>query len=217
MPERRPRVLLADDHPLMLEALAKLLEPDFDVTGTVSDGRALVATAEAQRPDLVITDVSMPEIDGIDVTRRLRASVPETRILIFTIHTERSWAQAAFEAGAHGYLAKCCAPGEIDVAVREVLRGHVYVCPVVASRLILGTKGSSPTAAGASKPETLTQRELDIVRLVGKGLGNKEIARELGVAVTTVRSHLSNVYDKLGPGSRVGLALYAASSGEQMM
>jgi len=217
--QRRARVLLADDHPLMLEGLIKLLEPELEVVGGVRDGGSLVAAAERLRPDLVITDIAMPEIDGIAATRRLRAIVPETRILILSIHTESPWIQEAFDAGAHGFLAKSCASEEIEIAVREVLKGRLYVSPEVASSLILAKKVSTPSAAGEEKAERLTPREQDIVRLVGRGLGNKEIAHQLGVAVTTVRSHLSKVYDKLGPASRVGLALFAANTapGEQLM
>jgi DNA-binding NarL/FixJ family response regulator len=208
-------LLLADNHPLMLEALRRLLEPEFEVTGTVADGRQLLEAAEIHRPDLVITDISMPRIDGIEATRRLGALVPAVRVLILSTHAESSWVRAAFDAGACGYMTKIAAPEEIENAVREVLKGNFYVSPEVTGALLRPVKGdlfetrpARPEAAG----ETLTQRELDIVRLVGKGLGNKDIAQQLGVAVTTVRTHLSSVYDKLDSGSRVELALYAAQA-----
>ena len=215
MGRRRPRLLLADNHPLMLEALRRLLEPEFEVTGTVADGRQLLEAAEIHRPDLVITDISMPRIDGIEATRRLGALVPAVRVLILSTHSESSWVRAAFDAGACGYMTKIAAPEEIENAVREVLKGNFYVSPAVTGALLgpvkedpFETRSARPEAAG----ETLTPRELDIVRLVGKGLGNKDIARQLGVTVTTVRTHLSSVYDKLDSGSRVELALYAAQA-----
>jgi DNA-binding NarL/FixJ family response regulator len=110
MSEKRPTVLLADDHPMMLEGLRKLLVPDFEVVGTVTDGRALLAAARNWRPALVLTAISMPGMDGLEATRRLRAIVPEARVLILSIYTEPSWMRAAVEAGAWGYLAKTSAP-----------------------------------------------------------------------------------------------------------
>jgi len=111
-------LLLADNHPLMLEALRRLLEPEFEVTGTVADGRQLLEAAEIHRPDLVITDISMPRIDGIEATRRLGALVPAVRVLILSTHSESSWVRAAFDAGACGYMTKIAAPEEIENAVR---------------------------------------------------------------------------------------------------
>jgi len=210
-PESRPRVLLADDHPLMLLGLKKLLEPDCEVVGTVMDGGALLETAERARPDVVITDISMPGLDGIAATRRLQETVPGARVIILSFYSEPSWVRAAFEAGACGYLTKSSAPEEIERAVREVLQDRFYVCSQVARAAVLPAPvhlESAPPEAG----ESLTPREVDIVRLVGAGLGNKEIANRLGVAVTTVRTHLSSVYDKLRPASRVELALYASQT-----
>jgi len=220
MRERRPRLLLADDHPLMLEGLKKLLEPGFEVVGMAANGPALLEAAKVLRPDLVVTDISMPGMDGIEATRRLSELVPAARVLILSVHTESSWVSAAFEAGACGYLTKISAPEEIENAVREVLRGNFYVSPAVAGAFVGRVKGDFAETAPARRPaagEPLTPRELDIVRLVGKGLCNKDIALQLGVAVTTVRTHLNKVYDKLDSGSRVELALYAAHSREAVM
>lgn len=207
----RPRVLLADDHPMMLEGLRKLLDPDFEVVGTATAGWTLLELAERLRPDLVITDISMPGIDGIEATRRLRASLPGVRILILSVHAEPSCVRAAFAAGACGYLTKTSAAEEVERAGREVLAGRFYVSPEVARAAIVPMArdlASPPPAAG----EVLTRRETDILRLVAEGLGNKQIARRLGVAVTTVRTHLSSVYEKLRVESRVELALYAAQA-----
>lgn len=222
MSDPRLKVLIADDHPMMLEGLSKLLGPDFDVVGMVSDGRALLQAAERTRPDLVITDISMPEIDGIEATRRLRASVPGVRVLILSIHTDPSWVQAAFEAGACGYLTKTSAAEEIELAVREVSKGRYFVSPSVTKALVTtalqdgaGRRESAPPAAGTGEP--LTPREVEIVGLVGLGLGNKEIARRLGVSVATVRTHLGKVYGKLGTASRLELALLAAHGDGHVM
>jgi DNA-binding NarL/FixJ family response regulator len=204
---------------MMLEGLRKLLEPDHDVVGAVTDGPALLAAVTLLRPDLVITDISMRGMDGIEVTRRLRRVAPEVRVLILSMHTEPSWVRSAFEAGAHAYLPKSAAPEEIELAVREVLRGRFYVSSEVTRAAVVFAVKNPERLVGTwpAASDTLTPRELDIVRLVGKGLGNKEIAQELGVSVATVRTHLNRVYDKLGPGSRVELALYAAQAGGTVM
>ena len=220
MCEGRSRLLLADDHPMVLEGLRKLLTPDFEIVGMVTDGRALLEVAEIRQPDLVITDISMPGIDGITATRRLRDLLPETRVLILTIHTEPSWVRAAFDAGAYGYLTKGSAPEEIETAVREVLKGCFYLSPVVTQSFMGLAKEDTVERPRTPRPvagDELTPREMDIVRLVGRGLGNKEIADVLGVSVTTVRTHLNKVYGKMGPVSRVELALYAAQSIEAVM
>ena len=213
MCEPRPRVLLADDHPMILEALKQLLSPDFEIVDAVKDGNALLEAAEIQRPELIIADVSMPGIDGIEATCRLRDLVPEARVLILSFHTEPSWVQGAFEAGAHGYLAKTAIPTEIETAVREVLQGNFYISPAV-TQAVLGRSRQQETVRRSEIPRSapsgaLTPRELEIIHLVGKGLGNKEIAQRLGLSVPTVRSHLTRVYEKIGVESRVELALYA--------
>ena len=208
---RRPTLLLADDHPMMLTGLREALQPVFDVIGTATDGHGLLEAVERRRPDLVITDISMPGINGIEATRRLQTSAPGVRVLILSIHIDPAHVQAAFAAGACGYLTKTSPPEEIERAVREVLAGRFYVSPEVARAAIVPMAcdlESPPLAAG----EALTRRETDILRLVAEGLGNKQIARRLGVAVTTVRTHLSSVYEKLRVESRVELALYAAQA-----
>jgi DNA-binding NarL/FixJ family response regulator len=213
--EQRPRVLLADDHPLLLEGLRKLLEPALEVAGVAMDGRELLRSAEALAPDLVITDISMPGIDGIEVTRRLQALCPGVRVVILSVHAGTSWVRAALQAGARGYLTKTSAPDEIELAVREVLDDRLYVSPAVAQALVAAMAdggaerpGMPPLPAG----EPLTPREADVVRLVGLGLGNRDIAERLGLSVTTVRTHLNRVYDKLKLASRVELALLAVQN-----
>ena len=228
----RPRVLLADDHPLMLDGLRKLLEPDFEVVAAVRDGRELLEAAERLRPDLIVTDISMPLVDGLEATRRLQKVLPGARVLVLSIHDDPSWVRAAFEAGAWGYLTKISAPAEIGTAVRDVLKGLFYVSPVVTRGVIDAAKEfaarrpepAPPRPVASPAPpapkavnEVLTPRELDTVRLVGQGLSNKEIARHLGVSVATVRTHLNKAYDKLGSASRVELALLAAPPGGAMM
>lgn len=222
MSPARPSVLLADDHPLVLEGLAKLLSPDFEIVGAMGDAYTLLQAAVLLRPDLAIVDISMPGIDGIEATRQLRDLVPATRVLILSCHTESSWVHTAFAAGACGYLVKTSAPEEVELAAREAVKGNFYISPAVAYT-VLGQPGQQrETARRIEAPRpvpsgALTSREMEIVHLLGKGLSNKEIARQSGLSVATVRTHLAKVYRKVGSVSRIALALYAAQSGEAVM
>jgi DNA-binding NarL/FixJ family response regulator len=207
MSDRRHTVILADDHPMLLEGLYRLLEPTLEILATATDGQGLVDAARRLQPDLVIADLEMPGLDGIEATRQLGSLSPATRVMILSFHGEPSWVRAAFEAGARGYLTKASAPEEIDQAVLEVLGGRFFVSPRVAAALVLPIRERTEPEAAET---TLTQREQEVIRLVGRGLPNKEIANDLGISVTTVRTHLRRVYGKLGRGSRVELALFAA-------
>lgn len=223
-PSSKPRILIADDHPMIFEALTRLLEPKMEIVGHARSGRQALEMARQMLPDLVILDLSMPELDGLAVARQLRRLGLGTRVLVLSFHLEESWVRSAFEAGAAGYLGKTSAPQEIQLAVAEVLAGRFWVSPAIAQRW-LGAPlppGSplpppSPSASPASPPPSppaspeLTPREAEILGLLAESLGNKEIAQRLGISVTTIRTHLGSIYEKLGVDSRVGLALYAAT------
>ena len=208
MSDRRSRVLLADDHPVTLAGLCKLLEPSFEVVGRVTDGLALLAAAERLRPDLVIAGIELPGLDGLEATRRLQACLPEVKVLILSVQAEPSCMQAVFDAGAWGYLPKTAVPEEIERAVKEVLADRFYLSPVVVrtaiAQAVRRPRGRPPVAN-----EVLTPRELDIVRWVGQGLGSGEIAGKLHVSVMTVRSCLKKICDKLGLAGRMELARLA--------
>jgi DNA-binding NarL/FixJ family response regulator len=201
---KRPRLLIADDHLIMLVGLKVLLEPDFEVAGTVMESGALLEAVERLQPDLVIADISIPgSLDGLEATRRLRVAHPGLPVLILGAQTEPSWAQAAIEAGAHGYLAKISGREEIQLAIREVLRGQFFVSQAVA-------RGMAETVSN----ERLTLRELEIVRLVVKGVANEDIAHRLGISATTVRTYLGQIHKKLGTASRAELVRFAARATE---
>lgn len=173
------RVFLADDHPLLLAGLCELLEKEFDIVGTATDTGMLLASAAVLAPDLVILDLSLPEIDGVEATRRLIASVPGVRVLILSLHAEPSYVRASFEAGASGYLTKTSAPEEIEIAVREVLAGRFYVSPRVARGALLPSSeplrqaGQELDRPGMAVGDRLTRREGDIVHLLALGLANR--------------------------------------------
>lgn len=217
-PASLPRVVLADDHPMILDALTRLLGSRNAIVGRATNGRQALEMASEMFPDLLILDIAMPELDGLEVVRQLRARGLAVKTLILSFHVEPSWVQEALEAGADGYLGKTSVAQEIEAAVAEVLAGRFWLSPAVAKNLLpfrqAGEKIGPANAPSPTPPspegQGLTPREIEILDLLAGGLGNKEIAKRLGVSVTTVRSHLSSTYEKLGVDSRVGLALYAA-------
>ncbi len=193
MSAQRNRVLLADDHGLMAAGVRGLLESRYEVAGVAGDGRALFEMAMAERPDVIVTDISMPGLDGLEATRWLRQNLPEVPVLILTVHDDAGHVKAAFEAGAAGYLVKSSAPLELFEAIEEVLAGRRYVTSAVAGK-VMGSLLSPEPAAPASP---LTPRELELAALVARGLENPEIAERLCIAEVTVRTHLLNILRKL--------------------
>lgn len=217
---------------MLLEGLTNLLEPKLRIVARVDDGEALLAAAARLRPDLVLADISMPGVDGLEATRRLSTLSPATRTLILSFHSDPHQVRSAFAAGARAFLTKSASGEEIHQAIEEVLRGHYYVSPPVTHALVPTAAApaaaapaaaapvaaspplDAPPPAGTPEGDGLTRRELEVARLVGAGWSNHKIAEHLGIAVTTVRTHLSNIYTKLGHISRLELALFAARVGE---
>src|SRR5262245_53783898 len=176
---RRPRVLLADDHTLLLEAFQRLLSDECDIVGTVTDGRALVTEATRLRPDVVVVDVSMPLLNGIDAARQLKELVPETRLVFLTMNEDPELAAEAFRVGASAYLVKRSAASELLTAIREALRSRSYVTPLITEGLmgsVLQRGGGNNTAA---RPLTMRQRE--VVQLVAEGHSMKQVADILNI------------------------------------
>ena len=213
----RRRVLLADDHPMILDSLARLLESEFDIVGRASSGAEALDLGLGLRPDLAILDIAMPGLDGTEIARRLLAELPGLKVLMLSLHHQAHWVRNAFAAGAAGYLCKTAAPAEILLAVQEVLAGRCWVSPAVAKNALQPRpqrpREQEETPPPADEPGKanpgLTAREAEIVELLSLSLGNKEIARHLKVSVATVRTHLNSIYKKLELDSRVGLALYS--------
>lgn len=207
----RPRVLLADDHMLVIDGLRRILEPECEVVGVVEDGRSLLAAAERLQPDIILLDISMPLLNGVEAARKLRKTVPAAKLIFVTMHADATYVNGAFRAGASGYVLKRCASMELVSAIQEVLKGHTYITPLVR-RDILGDAPCSPLWPGEASGE-LTERQREIVQLVAEGHPVKDIARILNISAKTVAFHKANVMQRLGLHSTAELTKYALEHG----
>jgi DNA-binding NarL/FixJ family response regulator len=205
----RPRILLADDHALMLDGFTNLLKPKYAVVGTVEDGKALVEAALRLRPDLIILDITMPILNGIDAAREIRRHLPQVKLLFVTMHTSPTYLQAALEAGANGYAVKSSGRSEILAAVETVLDGSRYITPGVGGEGL--DSGADPAHAAASL--RLTARERQILQLTAEGKSRKEVAYALDISEKTVAFHKNNLKRKLGLRSTAQLTRYALDAG----
>jgi DNA-binding NarL/FixJ family response regulator len=209
-PLRRPRVLLADDHALLLDGLKKLLEEEYDLVGTAANGRALVAAARRLRPDIVVLDISMPKLNGIDAARQIRAAVPSAGLVFLTVHADSAYVEEAFRAGALGYVLKQAAAHELFVALHKVLRGRAYVSPMIGKHLLPSLlKPAKRPAPG----DRLGVRQQEVLQLVAEGRQNKEIAAALAISIKTVEYHKSRIMAQLDIRSAAGLTRYAIKHG----
>ena len=197
-------ILLVDDHQLVRAGLRALLESvdDLRVIGEAGDGDAAVDLAVAERPDVVLMDLSMPRVDGVEATRRLAAAGVDTRVVVLTSFADQPRVQAALAAGAVGYLLKDSDPRDVIAAVRQAAAGHVPIDARVAQALL---PGSQTPAAG----HTLSGREAEVLSLVAQGMANKQIARQLGISERTVKAHLGKVFRQIGVADRTSAALWA--------
>jgi DNA-binding NarL/FixJ family response regulator len=202
------RVLVADDHAIVRVGLAQLLEAcdDVEVVGSVTDGLEAVAAAIGRHPDVVLMDLSMPGVDGIEATRRILSVRPEIRIVMLTFHSSPDPILEAIDAGAVGYLLKDAEPDEILRGVRAAARGESPLDPKAARALL------TARTEGGRTPE-LSSREREVLVLLGAGMANKQIARRLGISEKTVKSHLTNVYRHIGVSDRTQAAMWAQSHG----
>ena len=207
------RVLLTDDHAIVRKGVSALLatERDIQVVGEACDGQEAVAQAEALRPDVILMDLVMPKLDGIEAISQIMAKLPSTRILVLTSFAADEKVFPAIRAGALGYLLKDSGPEELVGAIRQVHRGEPSLEPSIARKVLLEL--SHPPTEKTLTVDPLTQRELDILRLVAQGCSNKEIALKLSLSELTVRTHVSNILGKLHLASRTQAALYALQKG----
>ena len=207
------RVLLVDDHELVRAGLTALLgtAADIEIIGEAADGQQalehLARWASAgpdEAPDVVLMDLSMPILDGVEATRAVTRDHPDVNVLVLTSFSDQARVREAIAVGARGYLLKDCTPDELLSAVRSAAAGHTPLDPRVAGAL-LPSRGSDPQSPGAG----LSDRELQVLRLVSTGLANKQVARQLGITERTVKVHLGNVFRRIGVGDRTSAALWA--------
>jgi DNA-binding NarL/FixJ family response regulator len=202
---KRTTVLLADDHAIVAEGLARLLgDHGFDVVGVVSNGSQLIDAARRLRPDVIVTDLSMPGMSGLDVLARLKADGIDSKIIVLTMHDDADLAKSAIRGGAVGFLLKEAAGEELLAAIRQVLQGRVYLTPALTRGVMERMAGS----AGASEPQ-LTPRQRDVLRLIVKGQRMKEIATNLGLSTRTVETHKYEMMETLSMHSTAELVRYA--------
>jgi len=208
---KKPRLLLADDHTLVLEGLKKLLEAEFDLVGTAEDGRALLTAAQKLRPDLILLDISMPLLNGIDAARALRKTLPDSKVLFVTMHADPTYVTEAFHAGASGYLLKRSAARELTTAIHEVLKGRCYITPLVTRDVLQPLL--RPPASRQRRSATLTDRQREVLQLVAEGRSIKEIASILHVSLKTVEFHKARICQTLGMRGTAELTKYALEHG----
>jgi DNA-binding NarL/FixJ family response regulator len=207
---KRPRVLLADDHRLLREAFATLLEPDCDVVGAVADGRALLEVAPELRPDIVVLDIAMPSLNGLDAARQLKRTMPEVKVIFLTVSEDPDLAAEAFRAGASGYLLKNSAASELLQAIQDVYHGRSYVTPLATKGLV---RNLLDEPKPAKKSTELSPRQREVLQLLAEGHTMKEIARILKITARTVAFHKYSIMEELGVRSSAELVHYAIKKG----
>jgi DNA-binding NarL/FixJ family response regulator len=207
----RPRVILADDHKIVLEGLKNLLEPEFDLVGTVEDGRALLDAQKKLHPDVIVADISMPLLNGIEAVRQIKKADPHVKVVFLTMHPDVSYAAEAFEAGASGYVLKHSAPSELVTAINDALKGRTYVTPMIAGELMESyKKGNHKRNDALSK---LTTRQREVLQLLAEGKAAKEVAGILNISTRTVEFHKYKMMEELGIKTSAELVQYAVKHG----
>jgi DNA-binding NarL/FixJ family response regulator len=206
----RTRIVLADDHTLIVEALKHLLQPEFDVVGTVSDGRALLTAAAQLKPDIVIMDIGMPLLNGLDAGEQLKALQPNVKIIYLTQHREPRFAAEALRRKASGYLLKESAASELTTAIRDALQGKCYVSPLVAKGILSEELHPDPRDATV---RDLSQREREVLQLLAEGKSMKEVAALLDISPRTVEFHKYRIMELLGVKTSAELVHHAIKVG----
>jgi DNA-binding NarL/FixJ family response regulator len=205
---KRARVLLADDHALVSAGISKLLENEFDLIGTVADGRALVAAVRERHPDVILLDISMPVLNGLEAARQIRKDSPTAKLIFVTVHSDTPYVIEAFRAGASGYVLKRSAAAELLTAVHQVLDNNVYLTP-----LIRGAAVEDFLKAPSEQGPILSKRQREVLQLVAEGHSAKEIAKNLKISSKTVEFHKGLIMKKLDLHSTAELTRYAIENG----
>ena len=207
----KPRILLADDHALVLEGFRRILEGQYELVGTAADGRALVEAAKRLHPDIVILDVSMPMLNGINAAAQIRKLNPAIKIIVVTMHADTDYVRSAFEAGASAYVLKRSAVDELEQAIRAVIAGHSYITPLITKDLLdvfLAKAAEKPGGTGG-----LTLRQREVLQLLAEGRTAKEIANALNISSRTVEFHKGQILDQLHLHTTADLIKYAVTHG----
>ena len=212
---KKSRIVLADDHPIVLGGLRNLIqaEHDLELVGEASSGLAALKVIREQQPDVAVIDISMPELNGIMVSRRLAKEMPTVKVLVLTLHEDRAYLQQALEAGVRGYVLKRSAAENLIQAIRAVIAGGLYVDPAIAN-LVFDEKSKRPQRQMSyCNGLPLTEREAEVLKLVALGFTNKEIARKLNVGVKSIETYRVRGSEKLGLRTRAELVRYASAQG----
>lgn len=207
------RILLADDHAMLRDGVRMVLEahPGFEVVGTTDNGRDAVRLVEDLQPDIAVLDVAMPEINGLEATRAIRECCPGTEVVILSMHEGEEYLREALRAGAAGYVLKRAAAKELVGAINAVRRGESYLDPSLTRTLI--SDYVRQVERGDETPDSLTERELEVLKLVAEGMTNRQIALQLNISIKTVQTHRANLMDKLNLHDRTELVRYAIRRG----
>lgn len=215
MAEQRIRILIVDDHPVVRDGLNAILStrPDFDVVGEAGDGFAALRLASELAPDVVLVDLEMPGLDGVETLRRLRQKNPDIKVIVFTAFDTDERILSAIQAGARGYLLKGAPRQELFRGIRIVYEGGSLLQPLIASKLMAQVGAQNPSTDAAAAAEALTPRELEVLQELALGLQNKEIAAKLVISERTVKFHVSAILEKLGAGNRTEAVAVAAQRG----
>jgi len=208
---RRVSVLLADDHLIVAEALKKLLEPEFELVGVVEDGFALLKVAAEKKPDVIVTDISMPGLNGIEALEELKKKNPDVHVVVLTMHRNVAYARRALNAGALGYVLKNSAPEELAMAVRAAAAGRAFITSAIAAEVLQSVQSGDDALADPVRKLTLRQRE--ILRLLTDGCSAKVIAKRLTISPRTVEFHKYSMMDTLGVSTSAELIRFALKNG----
>ena len=209
------RIVLADDHPIVLDGLRNLIraEPDFELVGEAASGLSALKIIREKRPDVAVLDISMPELNGIVLSRRLAGEMPALRLLVLTLHEDRAYLNQALEAGVRGYVLKRSAVENLVQAIRAVLVGGLYIDPAIVGRVFESKQINKRLAARKGVAPALTDREADVLKMAALGFTNKEIASRLDVGVKSIETYKARGLEKLGLKTRAELVRYASGQG----
>lgn len=208
------RLLIADDHPMMCDGLRTILEPVNEIVGIVHDGREVAEAVDRLEPDLVLLDISLPGVNGLELARQLKRSHPDLKTMMLTMHSDRLYADEALRAGASGFVVKLASGNELRFAVAEVLAGRTYVTPLVsASGASAVREVNEADEAAPGSGHALTPRQLEVLRLIARGAATPEIAHELGVSVKAVEFHKVRLKRALGLSTNAALVRFAVAKG----